>query len=423
VRLSGRSSPSTCWKIKYKRRNDTAEIMPGRCDSSITAGQRHVQYSGTLQATPNGHSQLIALIGPKWYQEAPRLLLRCERGEQHMLGHNGTHPKFFPHTPWKLDPTSESLRLSSIRSSQPDTIDSPPDVNWPEALCEEIGRSILLAHIEMSQWILRRVEKVSFDRDRSVNRRIDIDLQVRSDLPVCTDSEGCDYWLVPIAVLNRRTLVSLSLRDEDGNAIITPGLRLTQQLDQSMLLAAAASDTPGMRSDTDAVRTLVQHFIAGERPHVYEAMKRMHDAIDGRSTLMPEATLAKIKAFEWAFRRLERSYTLYVFLRVQRGRHRLISMSFEEPTDWKYERSILEPVDETNDDLGYNYHTLQSHLRTSLAQLPSSLGLRPTRIRFQVPSAEAAASYHFEATAPRGIRIEPESCQLISDRPGVCQPG
>ena len=50
VRPSSRSSPSMCWKIRYNSRNDTAEIMPGRCRSSIAAGQRHVQHSGTPQA-------------------------------------------------------------------------------------------------------------------------------------------------------------------------------------------------------------------------------------------------------------------------------------------------------------------------------------------------------------------------------------
>ena len=30
VRLSSKSSPSRCWKIRYSRCSDTAEIMPGR---------------------------------------------------------------------------------------------------------------------------------------------------------------------------------------------------------------------------------------------------------------------------------------------------------------------------------------------------------------------------------------------------------
>jgi hypothetical protein len=49
ARPISKSSPSVCWKIRYSSRGDTAEIMPGNWRSSITAGQRHVQRSGTPQ--------------------------------------------------------------------------------------------------------------------------------------------------------------------------------------------------------------------------------------------------------------------------------------------------------------------------------------------------------------------------------------
>ena len=49
ARLISKNSPSVCWKIRYNSRSDTAEIMPRNWRSSITAGQRHVQRSGTPQ--------------------------------------------------------------------------------------------------------------------------------------------------------------------------------------------------------------------------------------------------------------------------------------------------------------------------------------------------------------------------------------
>ena len=42
-------------------------------------------------------------------------------------------------------------------------------------------------------------------------------------------------------------------------------------------------------------------------------------------------------------------------------------------------------------------------------------GLAPTRIRFQVPAAERAASYHSELVAPEGVRIE--KATLLAGRP------
>jgi hypothetical protein len=79
VRPISRSSPSRCWKIKYKSRNDTAEIMPGRCRSSITAGRRHVQRSGTPQAISEDFP--MAMDRWPWYQRevgtAPVAGMRC----------------------------------------------------------------------------------------------------------------------------------------------------------------------------------------------------------------------------------------------------------------------------------------------------------------------------------------------------------
>ena len=51
VRPISKSSPSRCWKIRYNSRSDTVTIMPGLRWAPIAAGHRHVQHSGTPQAT------------------------------------------------------------------------------------------------------------------------------------------------------------------------------------------------------------------------------------------------------------------------------------------------------------------------------------------------------------------------------------
>jgi len=53
-----------CWKSRDNSRNDTAEIMPGRCRSAIATGQRHVQHSGTPQDGTEAHESIsFALDG------------------------------------------------------------------------------------------------------------------------------------------------------------------------------------------------------------------------------------------------------------------------------------------------------------------------------------------------------------------------
>src|SRR5919201_6986202 len=44
--------------------------------------------------------------------------------------------------------------------------------------CDECGRRLAIASVQWSDWVVRRVEKVRFRDDRSVNRQISIDLLV-----------------------------------------------------------------------------------------------------------------------------------------------------------------------------------------------------------------------------------------------------
>ncbi|XAS65644.1 hypothetical protein VUN84_08435 [Micrococcaceae bacterium Sec5.8] len=77
------------------------------------------------------------------------------------------------------------------------------------------------------------MEEVSFDQDRNVTRRLTIDFNVRADAPVVTDKVGDRFWIVPIALMRRRTLVNMRITDEIGHGLPTPGIRFTQQLDES----------------------------------------------------------------------------------------------------------------------------------------------------------------------------------------------
>jgi hypothetical protein len=110
----------------------------------------------------------------------------------------------------------------------------------PPPFCPDLGRHLLLAQSSWSDWVLRRVETVRFQEDRNVVREVTVEFRVRADAPVFTE-DGKDCWLVPLALLWRRTLVEFQISDEDDHRMTQPGLRLTQQVDQSVLLAAAAA--------------------------------------------------------------------------------------------------------------------------------------------------------------------------------------
>lgn len=320
---------------------------------------------------------------------------------------------------WHVDPTLISLQESAWRGD-----------DLPTPFCTEVGRRMLLAELEFSHWVLRRVEKVQFERDRSVSRRLSIDLSVRDDAPVFVDGEGKRYWLVPLSIMRRRTLVNLDLRDEDKRSMTMLGLRMTQKLDAAMLRAAAmAAREDGCTVEPDVLDEFVTRLVAGDHAAVDEQMRRVESAKG--DPYDPLHSLVRDPLFRAVLARLRRGFSLYAMLAVKDGRHRLIRMAFDEPTDWRYQKPELLP----RPNGSYEYHDRTLVVRgeqrsarprrtgflalfsdpVERAEWRAELGLAPTRVRFQVPSAENAASYHFEVTAPLGVRIV--QATLLAGRP------
>jgi hypothetical protein len=317
---------------------------------------------------------------------------------------------------WPLDPTELAVEASRWR----------PRDELPGPFCVELGRRLLLAQFEYSEWILRRVDKVDLERDRSVSRRTTIELTIRHDAPVFTESDGTRLRLVPLAVMRRQTMVNLDLRDESGGAVTIPGIRLVQQLDQSILLAAAAALDPAAACDP-AVRRFVREAVAGSLEQVRYAYERFDpSAATSRKPwkALPAPPPAPDDSSEWlrkltrdplfqaAASRLKHNFTLYTFFREDQSRHRLIHMSFDEPTSWLYQRPGL--VGPTEDRPFVTYQPGPPK-RISIGRAWAGMGFAATRIRFQTPAAETAASYHFEISAPAGVQIV--RATLLAGRP------
>ena len=297
---------------------------------------------------------------------------------------------------WVADPIKLALEGSELARKG----------EFPEPACVEIGRRLLLAQLEFSRWVLRRVETVSFGEGRSVLRRTTIELRVPEEAPVFVIEEpGGDpkrFWLVPLTVMKRRTLVDFHLANEDDSPITLPGLRLNQQLDESMLLAAAATwAAPGKE-----VRDFAKEVVAGDREVAEAAMERYRDGQWGDQL----AALRHHALFVMTLDRLRFNFTQYVLLPQDSSRHRLLKMSFVEPIAWRYQRPSLE-----QDSDGRWLYQPMMPAPWNPGHLASELGLVPTRVRLQTPAAEHAASYHLEVEAPPGVRIV--AATLLAGRP------
>lgn len=317
---------------------------------------------------------------------------------------------------WHLDPTDQALDVSHKRGKLPDP------------LCAEIGRRLLLAELQFNRWTVRRVEKVSFDADRNVTRRITVDFNVREDAPVITDRVGDRFWIVPISLMRRRTLVNMRITDEIGHVLPTPGIRLTQQLDESLLLAAVATVTP-MVHDEKVLR-FIRELVAGDKRQSKEALAQF----DSREEEVPPhlAPLTRSSLVRAVVHLLRRNFSLYVFLPAGNGaekgrRHRLLNLEFNEPTGW----SRMTPIIKRGQHITFYKHDDRPDAGTTGCDLlnwkirqagrkvrvsvPAALGLRPTSIRLQVPGAENASSYHLELTAPAGVEVV--RARLLAGRP------
>ncbi|GAB3314839.1 hypothetical protein GCM10027451_30140 [Geodermatophilus aquaeductus] len=307
---------------------------------------------------------------------------------------------------WRASPVDLALQASRRAASG----------ELPVAFCAEVGRRMLLAQLQFGEWVLRRVETIAFQDERTVVREMTIDLRVREDAPVFVDDGGVEYWLVPLTLMRRRTLVDFHIRTEDDQPVRMSGLRLAQQLDEAILMAAAATTTrhPNAVDARDAavVTEFIQTLVAGRRDEVRECWDRFEATSPSGDG--PLEVLRGSAVFTAAARKLRNGFTLYAFLRVDAGRHRLLRVSFVEPIRWVYQWPDLRCP--TAQDPVWTYRANQRvPARYRWDRVAAALGWASTRVRFQVPSAERAASYHVEITAPPGVRIG--RATLLAGRP------
>ena len=308
------------------------------------------------------------------------------------------------------------VRASAVELAVQASADMSGTGKRPAAFCADFGRCLLRAELDFSSWVLRRVERIQFEDDRNIRREMSVELQVREDAPVFVDADGGAFWVVPLMLLRRRTLVDFHMYDEDHKPMTTPGLRLVQQLDQSLLLAAAATvtcDHDRSLADDSTVKAFVQTLVTGTQRQVDLEWRRYASRSPGQGE--PLDRLRGSPLFHTWARLLRRNFSLYVLLPVRPSRQRLLRLSFVEPVRWGYQMPSLHELDGTPGTWLYGASQGGSWPRLTFSHLAAWLGIRPTRIRFQVPSAERAASYHVELVAPPGVRIG--RATLIAGRP------
>lgn len=298
--------------------------------------------------------------------------------------------------PW---PLPEALSLADVQAD-------------PAArCCRECGRSLTLLLLESSTWVAHRSEHVTFHDDRSVARRVTVEFHVPERAPYFQDDDGVEFQLVPLSVLRRKTLVNYDLRDADGRPVFSLSLRQNQALTESMLLACADA-TPGLdcpdRQDAGrrAVARFIHQVVSGDQRDLTAAYRSLEKRIAAPAVLH----LVSQNMFRALLDRLADNFVLWVMIPAGSPRRRVLTFSSDEPLHLRYRRPGFDEetgVYKRGRDLRPWHPTVWC----------SALGFTTTRIRFPVPAAENAASFHFEIDAPRGVQIAEAS--LLAGRPDL----
>jgi MFS family permease len=299
---------------------------------------------------------------------------------------------------------------------------------WDDLLnCRTCGLVLLRGFVGIADWVVRRVESIEFVDDRTVRRRVSVDYAVPRDAVVLRLEDGTPVRVLPLALMRRKSMVNFDFRDHDGRPMPLLGLRENQALTLAVVRAWAATlledkgtppgDWPRLPGALDQ---LLDDLVAGDQAELAAAYEQMKDIgrtpaehVDPRLTVILE--------------RLATNFILFATEPATPGRRRIVKWSYDEPLTLLHSTSSYqghedgpcpgtpltdrEPEPMTYGKTGRRQHWWEPD------PLLAGLGLQPTLIRFPVPGAELAASFHLEITAPPEVSIVQAS--LLAGQPNL----
>lgn len=251
--------------------------------------------------------------------------------------------------------------------------------------------------MNVESWIHRRVEQVDFLDDRSVRRRVSVDLELPANAPE-RDLGGKPVDLLPLAFLRKEPLVGFDLRDEAGNVV--PLLTRQQNAFFSWSILAAVGEAAAR--DAGFSLPLPLDVLSDLRLLTLEAPNKARSALkvfrkpNKRESRFLRRALMRDEVFASLAEALTESFLLLVLVDHHASARRVLKYSYVEPLP----------------RVSFRAHV--SHdVRSLLWFMRIRLGLEPVPLAFEVPALNEAAAYHFEVEAPRGLTIE--SAELVED--------
>jgi hypothetical protein len=239
--------------------------------------------------------------------------------------------------------------------------------------------------------VVRRVEHVTFLDECTVRRGVSIDYVPALNAVTLCRPDGQHVWVLPLAIMRRKSLVNFDLRDHDGRALPLLGLRQNQALTLGAVRAWAAA-TLDEQSETVSREAdeFLDDVVAGDQTELWRAYKRMWAAEPGTQL----RRLGKDQLFRAVLDRLANSFVLYGLHEGSTAERRVIKFSYDEPLTLRYAEASYQA---THNPTGKRQDNDEN---TALrpwgwTTLRAAMGFSTTRIVFPVPAAELAASWPY----------------------------
>ena len=269
--------------------------------------------------------------------------------------------------------------------------------------------------IKSSEWVTRRVERVSFHDGRTASRQVTVDLIVPRVAPLFQVADDRHLALVPVAVLRKKTLANFTIARGNGQPMSLLSLRWNQALTRQMLLILGDAVDNGHAQDGQ-LKDLAREIAQGTQEEILHA-KTVIETLEKGSRPASDA-LAWDMVHDVAIReliyRFADSFLLLALLDHEGPTGQIIRFSYDEALSLKYKQSGDTHADDGNLPVFRPARDRASKLRSAYW---ARLGLLPFRIFFPTPAAENCQSYHFEVTAPPGTQISAAS--LLAGRPNA----
>ena len=294
------------------------------------------------------------------------------------------------------------------------------------AACRSCGRATLRLFVESANWVGRRVETIEFLDDRTVRRRVSVNYVVpHTGLVLRRGSGAPPVRVLPIASLRRKSLINFHFKGPDDRPVPLLGLRENQAVTLALINAWAAlaldagecHDLANQFTVESNAYRVIKDIIEGDQDELNDAWGVFQGttAETGPSKTLSESLsdvdrrllrcLRADPCFGIVLERLAHNWLLLATDAGEPGEHCIVKFSYDEPLTARYSDAGYTPHEPTPEGGIAPPRYEPGDRRGWRRDLLAGLGLRAALVRFPVPGAELASSYHLEVAAPTGASI------------------